>query len=49
MGELYFTSKNLLYFDSDIDIEYLYRQTNYNTNYLETGIQGDLFNESDFN
>ena len=48
MGELYFTSKNLLYFDSDIDIEYLYRQTNYNTNYLETGIQGDLFNESDF-
>ena len=48
MGELYFTSKNLLYFDSDIDIEYLYRQTNYNTNYLETGIQGDLFNDSDF-
>ena len=48
MGELYFTSKNLIYFDSDIDIEYLYRQTNYNTNYLETGIQGDLFNDSDF-
>ena len=48
MGELYFTSKNLIYFDSDIDIEYLYRQTNYNTNYLETGINGNLFNESDF-
>ena len=47
-GEVYFTSKNLIYFDSDIDIEYLYRQTNYATNYLETGIQGTLFNESGF-
>ena len=47
-GEVYFTSKNLIYFDSDIDIEYLYRQTNFATNYLETGIEGSIFNDSDF-
>ena len=47
-GEVYFTSKNLIYFDSDIDFEYLYRQTDYTTSYLETGIEGSLFNESDF-
>lgn len=35
-GEVFFNSKNLIYFDSDIDIEYLYRQTNYATTYIET-------------
>jgi hypothetical protein len=47
-GEVYFTSKNLIYFDSDIDIEYLYRQTNYATTYIETGIEGSFLNKSDF-
>ena len=47
-GEVYFTSKNLIFFDSDIDIEYLYRQTNFATGYIETGIEGSFLEKSDF-
>ena len=40
--------KNLIYFDSDIDIEYQYRQSNYSKDYIETGLNGDLSANSSF-
>lgn len=43
-GELIFTPKHLIYFDSDIDIEYQYNESTYKSNYLETDISGN-FNE----
>ena len=47
-GEIYFMPNNLIFFDSDIDIEYQYRQSSFNTSYLETGMDGSLSSNSDF-
>ena len=47
-GEIYFMPKNLIYFDSDIDIEYQYRQSNYSKDYIETGLNGGLSANSSF-
>ena len=41
-GELTFTPKNLIFFDSDIDIEYQYSESTYKSNYFETDINGSL-------
>ena len=35
-GELIFMPKNLIFFDTDIDIEYQYQEANYSSNYFET-------------
>lgn len=37
-GELTFTPKHLIYFDSDIDIEYQYRSSRYKTNFISADI-----------
>ena len=39
-GELTFTPKHLIYFDSDIDIEYQYRSSQYKTNYIAADLSG---------
>ena len=41
-GELTFTPKHLIYFDSDIDIEYQYSESTYKTNYVESGLEGAI-------
>ena len=41
-GELTFTPKHLIFFDSDIDIEYQYSESTYKSNYFETDINGSL-------
>ena len=35
-GELIFMPKNLIFFDTDIDIEYQYQEASYSSNYFET-------------
>ena len=39
-GELTFTPKHLIYFDSDIDLEYQYSDNAYKANYIEAGLEG---------
>ncbi|MDP7330626.1 MAG: hypothetical protein QGI44_04945 [Candidatus Marinimicrobia bacterium] len=41
-AELTFTPKHLIYFDSDIDIEYQYSESTYKTNYVESGLEGAI-------
>ena len=41
-GELTFTPKHLIYFDSDIDIEYQYSESTYKSNYVEAGLEGAI-------
>ena len=48
-GELTFTPKHLIFFDSDIDIEYQYSESNYKTNYLETDFKGSIGEKVDYN
>ena len=48
-GELTFTPKHLIFFDSDIDIEYQYSESNYKTNYLETDFKGAIGEKVDYN
>ena len=39
---------NLIFFDSDIDIEYQYQELNYSSNYFETGIKKQSTANSQF-
>ncbi len=48
-GELTFTPNNLIYFDSDIDIEYQYSESNFKTNYVEAGLDGNIGNRFQYN
>ena len=48
-GELTFTPKNLIFFDSDIDIEYQYSESTYKSNYFETDINGSLNKDIKYN
>ncbi len=48
-GELTFTPKHLIFFDSDIDIEYQYSESTYKSNYFETDINGSLNNSIKYN
>jgi len=48
-GEITFTPKYLIFFDSDIDIEYQYSGTNYKSNYLETGLDGNVGDRFQYN
>ena len=47
-GELIFMPNNLIFFDSDIDIEYQYQELNYSSNYFETGIKKQSTANSQF-
>ena len=47
-GELIFMPNNLIFFDSDIDIEYQYQELNYSSNYFETGIKKQSTTNSQF-
>ena len=47
-GELTFTPKHLIYFDSDIDIEYQYSESTYKTNYVESGLEGAIGEKGQF-
>ena len=44
-GELTFTPKNLIYFDSDIDIEYQYSESTYKSSYVEAGLEGFIWDK----
>ena len=41
--------KHLIFFDSDIDIEYQYSESTYKSNYFETDINGSLNNSIKYN
>ncbi|MBC8345084.1 MAG: hypothetical protein ISR82_03800 [Candidatus Marinimicrobia bacterium] len=41
-AELTFTPKHLIYFDSDIDIEYQYSESTYTSNYMGAGLDGTI-------
>ncbi len=47
-GELTFTPKHLIYFDTDIDMEYQYRSTQYKTNYIGADMSGTLGENGQF-
>lgn len=47
-GELTFTPKHLIYFDSDIDIEYQYQSSQYNTNYIAADVSGNVGKKGTF-
>jgi len=48
-GELIFTPKHLIYFDSDIDIEYQYSESTFKSNYVEAGMDGSIGNRFKYN
>ena len=48
-GEVTFMPKHLIYFDSDIDIEYQYNESTYKSNYFETEISGNVNDRMNYN
>ena len=48
-GEVTFMPKHLIYFDSDIDIEYQYNESAYKSNYFETDISGNFNDKINYN
>ena len=48
-GELTFTSKNLIFFDSDIDIEYQYSESDYKRNFIQASIGSDIAEKAFYN
>ncbi len=48
-GEVTFMPKHLIYFDSDIDIEYQYNELAYKSNYFETDISGNFNDKINYN
>mgnify|MGYP006096415647 FL=1 len=47
-AEITFTAKNLIYFDSDIDIEYQYSQSNYKSSFVQATLKSRVGKKSTF-
>ena len=47
-AEITFTAKNLIYFDSDIDIEYQYSESSYKSSFVQANLKSSLGKKSNF-
>ena len=47
-AEMTFTAKNLIYFDSDIDIEYQYSESSYKSSFVQANLKSSLGKKSNF-
>lgn len=47
-AEITFTAKNLIYFDSDLDIEYQYSESNYKSSFIQANLKSRIGEKSTF-